>query len=49
MAGADEPEDKEAVEVATYDASKFKKFDPNSLVVGEARRLFLEKAAKVRT
>ena len=43
----DEPEDKEAVEVATYDPSKFKKFQPDSLAVDEARRAFLEASSKV--
>ena len=43
----DEPEDMEAVEVATYDPSKFKKFQPDSLAVDEARRAFLEASSKV--
>jgi hypothetical protein len=47
MKGSDEPEDKEAVEVNTYDASKFKEFNPDSLAVDEARRLFLQQTSKV--
>jgi hypothetical protein len=48
MRGSDEPEDKEAVEVTTYDSSKFKEFRPASLAVDEDRRLFLEQTSKVR-
>ncbi len=47
MRGCDVPEDKEAVEVHTYDASQFKEFHPESLAVGEAVWAFLENAAKV--
>jgi hypothetical protein len=47
MRGCDVPEDREAVEVHTYDASQFQDFHPESLAVGEAVWAFLEKAAKV--
>jgi hypothetical protein len=47
MRGCDVPEDREAVEVHTYDASQFQAFHPESLAVGEAVWAFLEKAAKV--
>jgi hypothetical protein len=47
MRGCDVPEDREAVEVHTYDASQFQVFHPESLAVGEAVWAFLEKAAKV--
>ena len=41
------PEDREAVEVHTYDASQFQEFHPESLAVGDAVWAFLENAAKV--
>jgi hypothetical protein len=47
MRGCDVPEDREAVEVHTYDAAQFQEFHPESLAVGEAVWAFLEKAAKV--
>jgi hypothetical protein len=47
MRGCDVPEDREAVEVHTYDASQFQEFHSESLAVGEAVWAFLEKAAKV--
>jgi xanthine dehydrogenase iron-sulfur cluster and FAD-binding subunit A len=47
MRGCDVPEDREAVEVHTYDASQFQEFHPESLAVGDAVWAFLENAAKV--
>ena len=38
MQGCDEPEDPEAVEVTTYDASQFKEYRPESLAVEDHKK-----------